>query len=131
LQEIPTIFLQEYGHRFGDYIHLKLPSGWPLLIHSKVIERATYSKVFSSKVCKMSFIWIKERWPYHHLPKGTFKISHVCLWWNQGNQKGKQGLGPKTQITRCNLREEYDIVSGLWSTSCLGSRNTKLQCWWS
>jgi hypothetical protein len=26
LQGIPVIFLQEYGHRFRDYIHLRLPS---------------------------------------------------------------------------------------------------------
>jgi hypothetical protein len=27
LQEFPTIFLQKYEHRFGENIHLKLPSG--------------------------------------------------------------------------------------------------------
>jgi hypothetical protein len=46
LQEIPAIFLQEYGHRFGENIHLMLSSGQLLLVHLKVIKIATYSKVF-------------------------------------------------------------------------------------
>jgi hypothetical protein len=27
LHEMPAIFLQEYGHRFGENIHFRLPSG--------------------------------------------------------------------------------------------------------
>jgi hypothetical protein len=46
LQEILAIFLQEYGHRFGENIHFKLPSGQSLLVQLKVIEKATCSKVF-------------------------------------------------------------------------------------
>jgi hypothetical protein len=46
LQEIPVIFLQEYGHRFGENIHFRLPCDQPLLVHLKVIEKATCSKVF-------------------------------------------------------------------------------------
>ncbi len=53
MQEIPIIFLQEYGHRFGENIHLRLPSGQPLPIHLKVMERTTCSKVFFSKVGKI------------------------------------------------------------------------------
>jgi len=46
LQEILVIILQEYRHRFGENIHHKLLSAWLLLVHLKVIERATRSKVF-------------------------------------------------------------------------------------
>jgi len=38
--------LQEYGHRYGKIIHLRLLSGRLLLVHLKVVERATYSRVF-------------------------------------------------------------------------------------
>jgi hypothetical protein len=46
LHKIPASFLQEYGHRFGENIHFMLPCGQPLLVHLKVIERTTCSKVF-------------------------------------------------------------------------------------
>jgi hypothetical protein len=38
--------LQEYGLRFGKTIRLRLLSGQLLLVHLKVVERTTYSKVF-------------------------------------------------------------------------------------
>jgi hypothetical protein len=69
MQEIPIIFLQEYGHRFEENIHLRLPSGQPLPIHLKVIKWTTCFKVFFNKVGKIcSWCWIGKRWPYHHLP---------------------------------------------------------------
>jgi hypothetical protein len=38
--------LQECGRRFGKILHLRLLSGQLLLIHLKVVERATCSRVF-------------------------------------------------------------------------------------
>jgi hypothetical protein len=47
------------------------------------------------------------------LLQGTFETSRVCFLWNQKNQEGKQGLGPKIQTTKWNSKEENSIVSGL------------------
>jgi hypothetical protein len=108
--------LQEYGHRFGKLIHLKLLSGQLLLVHLKVVERATCSKVlFQQGWQDVIYVVGLERGDhiYHHLPQGTFEISKVCLSWNQRNQEGKQGLGPKTQTTICKSKEENSTVSSL------------------
>jgi hypothetical protein len=62
MQEIPIIFLQEYGHKCGENIHFMLPSDQLLPIHLKVIQKATCSRVFFNKIHKIySCCWIGER----------------------------------------------------------------------
>ncbi len=65
---IPTIFLQEYGHRFGENIHLKLLSGWLLLVHLKVIERAIWSRIF-----------FEQGWQYIIHVAGLERGDHIII----------------------------------------------------
>jgi hypothetical protein len=43
-----------------------------------------------------------------------------------GVKKENKVWGPKTQTTRCNSKEENNIIFGFSSTSCSTSGNTKL-----
>jgi hypothetical protein len=67
------LFLQEYGHRFGENIHFRLPSGQLLLVHLKVIKRATCSRVFLSKVGKMLFMFLDWR----EVTISSFPLGHI------------------------------------------------------
>jgi hypothetical protein len=79
-QKIHAIFLQEYGHRFGKNIHFRLLSGQSLLVHLKVIERTTCSRVFFEQGWQaVVYVVGLERGDHIILPQGTFEISHVCL----------------------------------------------------
>jgi hypothetical protein len=114
MQEIPIIFLQEYGHRFGEDIHLILPSGQSLLVHLKVIE-ITCSKVFFLQGWQdVIHVARLERGDHIIITlKAHLKFHMYVFDGMRGGKKENKAWGQKHIQQNANSREENNIVSGL------------------
>jgi hypothetical protein len=108
LHEILTIVLQEYGHKFGKNIHLRLPSGRSLLVHLKVIEK-TCSKVFFEQGWQdVIHVVGLERGDHIIISLKAHLKFHMYVFDGIGGIKKEYKVWDQKK-TRCNSKEEKNI----------------------